>query len=86
MTEVVDAVETECWLFLAEMKQCVMAFVEWLWIHPKDEVLVCVKAITMVHTDPLLIPYSVYNTNNNYYNLALSLAQNETWLFNLFTT
>ena len=64
MIEVVDAVEKGCWLFLAEMKQCVTAFVEWPWIHPKDEVLVCVKKITMASTDPVPIPYIVYNTNN----------------------
>lgn len=63
MIEVVDAVEKGCWLFLAEMKQCVTAFVEWPWIHPKDEVLVCVKKITMASTDPVPIPHSVYNTN-----------------------
>ena len=65
MIKVVDAVEKGCWLFLAEMKQCVMAFVEWPRIHPKDEVLVCVKKITMACTDPLPIPHSVYNTTNN---------------------
>lgn len=55
MIEVVDAVEKGCWLFLAEMKQCVTAFVEWPWIRPKDEVLVCVKKITMASTD--LVPW-----------------------------
>ena len=38
---------------------------EWPRIHPKDEVLVCVKKITMACTDPLPIPHSVYNTTNN---------------------
>ena len=39
MVEVVDAVEMECWLSSTEMKLCVMASVEWPWLHPKDEVL-----------------------------------------------